>query len=230
MKRLLLSAGLALALTGFVYAQDNTQSSPTTTTQSTTSSSPATSAPAAPAGTKVTGHPRDTIVQPIAKPVKITPSVVKATQQKLTEDGYQPGPADGVMGPNTRAALQKFQSDQGLNASGRLDQETLAKLNVGGMQTIKSAPADLARGGKALGTNVSQGHPVAAGKAGAKGATSFGKKVAQGSESEAVKVKDKVGSGLSTIGEKISGAGEKTKNAGEASQQKPDENSSNPPQ
>ena len=34
-------------------------------------------------------------------------------------------------GPQTRAATSKFQADQGLSKNGKLDEDTLAKLNVG---------------------------------------------------------------------------------------------------
>jgi peptidoglycan hydrolase-like protein with peptidoglycan-binding domain len=245
MNRVLLSSALLLALTGFVRAQDNNAQSSTSTTTTTTNSTQTTTTPADatppvnaapsashPKGTKVVGHERDELVQPVTKPVKVTRSVVKAAQQKLIDDGYNPGPVDGIAGPNTRAAVNKFQGDQGLPQNGQLDQNTLAKLNVGGIQTMKSAPADLGRGGKALGHNVKEGHPVEAGKAGAKGAENFGKKVAQGTKSEAIKVKDKTGSALSAVGEKMTGAGNKTQKAGEGSQQNPDQNKTgnNPPQ
>jgi peptidoglycan hydrolase-like protein with peptidoglycan-binding domain len=34
-------------------------------------------------------------------------------QRDLTRLGYDPGPADGVLGPKTKAAMAKFESDQG---------------------------------------------------------------------------------------------------------------------
>jgi len=41
-------------------------------------------------------------------------------QRILAELGYDPGPADGVMGPRTRAAIRAFQTTVGLPADGRL--------------------------------------------------------------------------------------------------------------
>lgn len=54
---------------------------------------------------------------------------VKQVQQKLSEAGHEVQ-ADGIMGPQTQAALKEFQEKKGLQASGRLDQQTLAALGV----------------------------------------------------------------------------------------------------
>jgi peptidoglycan hydrolase-like protein with peptidoglycan-binding domain len=90
---------------------------------------------------------------------------VEAAQKALADRGYQTGPAEGIVGPQTRAATSKFQADQGLNKTGKLDADTLAKLNVGGPETLSAAPGDVGRGGKAFGHDVKEGHPVEAGKA-----------------------------------------------------------------
>ncbi len=42
---------------------------------------------------------------------------------------------DGVWGANTRSALMKFQRDNGLRATGRADQKTMAALNLSGSTT-----------------------------------------------------------------------------------------------
>ena len=52
-------------------------------------------------------------------------------QKRLAELGYQPGTADGKMGPRTVSALKKFQHDHHLPATGRLDAETVLKLQQG---------------------------------------------------------------------------------------------------
>lgn len=49
-------------------------------------------------------------------------------QQRLSQLGYKPGPADGKMGKNTIEALKKFQQDNNLTNTGRADNETVAKL------------------------------------------------------------------------------------------------------
>lgn len=177
---------MLLCLTPFVLAQN------TSTTDNST-----------PAGTEVVGHHQDTNVQPTTKRVKVDAKTVKAAQAELQSRGYNPGPQDGVEGPQTRAALEKFQSDQGIRQTGRLDTETMSKLNVGGTNVVSSAPSDLGRGGKAFGHDIKNGHPVDAGKAMAKGTESFGKKVGEGTKSLAVHGAEKVGNGMSKLGNKV---------------------------
>jgi peptidoglycan hydrolase-like protein with peptidoglycan-binding domain len=55
---------------------------------------------------------------------------VKELQQALQDKGMDPGPIDGIMGPKTQAALRAFQQDQKLPPTGRMDDQTLAKLGV----------------------------------------------------------------------------------------------------
>ncbi|MCP4121831.1 MAG: peptidoglycan-binding protein [Bacteroidetes bacterium] len=54
---------------------------------------------------------------------------VRDVQAALKERGYEPGPVDGVMGAQTRAALLKFQRDNGL-PQGQLDVQTLTALGI----------------------------------------------------------------------------------------------------
>lgn len=60
------------------------------------------------------------------------PETIKQVQQALSNQGYNAGPADGKMGSKTKSALKKFQESQGMQASGNLDQQTLAALGVSG--------------------------------------------------------------------------------------------------
>lgn len=53
---------------------------------------------------------------------------LRAAQLFLTFAGFHPGPVDGVMGSQTRAALTDFQSGNGLDPTGEVDDETLAAL------------------------------------------------------------------------------------------------------
>ena len=59
-------------------------------------------------------------------------ATVKQVQQALNDKGFDAGPADGIAGPKTQAALQKFQQSQGVAASGSIDVQTLASLGVSG--------------------------------------------------------------------------------------------------
>jgi peptidoglycan hydrolase-like protein with peptidoglycan-binding domain len=43
---------------------------------------------------------------------------VMQIQEKLATLGYDPGPPDGLIGPRTRAAIRKFQEDQGMDVTG----------------------------------------------------------------------------------------------------------------
>ena len=63
---------------------------------------------------------------------------VKQAQEQLSAMGHDAGPADGVMGPKTQAALKEFQESKGLQASGQLDSQTLAALQTGGNQGSSS--------------------------------------------------------------------------------------------
>jgi peptidoglycan hydrolase-like protein with peptidoglycan-binding domain len=58
-------------------------------------------------------------------------SQVSQIQQALNDAGLNAGPVDGKMGPKTKSALKQFQQQKGLQASGSLDQQTLAALNTG---------------------------------------------------------------------------------------------------
>jgi len=57
------------------------------------------------------------------------PSIDVATaQQRLKDDGYYSGTVDGVLGPNTLAALRSYQRDHRLSVTGRLDSPTVRSL------------------------------------------------------------------------------------------------------
>ncbi len=60
---------------------------------------------------------------------KITAATVREVQEALRSRSYDPGPTDNVMGKQTKAALVKFQKDNGLPI-GNLDFETLRALGL----------------------------------------------------------------------------------------------------
>ncbi|XOZ32722.1 lytic murein transglycosylase [Halomonadaceae bacterium KBTZ08] len=82
------------------------------------------------------GHLADRIVG--AGPLQTRPpnheplkrETIKALQTALKEAGYEPGPADGILGSGTRGALRRFQKESGLRADGYPDPESLRAIGV----------------------------------------------------------------------------------------------------
>ena len=69
---------------------------------------------------------------PIVTPVHAQDhAAVEHVQKMLKDKGLDPGPVDGVMGPQTTAALRAYQKEQGLDVTGSLDAATRAKLGLG---------------------------------------------------------------------------------------------------
>ena len=67
-------------------------------------------------------------------------AVVADVQAELAALGYGPGPADGVMGARTRAAIRAFQTDAGLPVDGQISDQLIAALSNAGADG-GSAPA-----------------------------------------------------------------------------------------
>ena len=59
----------------------------------------------------------------------IDKQTVRQAQIRLRDLGYDPGPADGIMGRQTIAALKQFQRDRDLPVTGRLDKQTQQQLD-----------------------------------------------------------------------------------------------------
>lgn len=57
-------------------------------------------------------------------------ALVRLIQERLTERGFDPGPADGNPGPKTRDAVIAFQREQGVPATGEIGPELLAALDL----------------------------------------------------------------------------------------------------
>ena len=55
---------------------------------------------------------------------------VKSAQEALRDNGFDPGPIDGIMGSRTRAALRSFQQSKNMKATGQLDADTSQQLGV----------------------------------------------------------------------------------------------------
>lgn len=69
---------------------------------------------------------------------------ISEIQSVLARDGYYQGSPTGKWDSNTVAAMQKFQSDNGIGASGKLDAPTLQKLGLGSEIAGVSAPKPVA--------------------------------------------------------------------------------------
>ena len=57
-------------------------------------------------------------------------STIAAAQQQLAREGYYRGQIDGVLGPETRAAIAQFQNNHGLRVTGALTTDTLGALGL----------------------------------------------------------------------------------------------------
>jgi len=70
---------------------------------------------------------------------------IKKIQRLLAKAGYKPGPADGSIGPNTKRAIEAFQSNNGLRADGIPTLPLLASLRKTAakprMKAATAAPA-----------------------------------------------------------------------------------------
>jgi len=82
--------------------------------------------------------------QRLADAVAQLTAYTTALQTDLTRAGYDPGPIDGVYGPQTVAAVEKLQTDSGLPVTGFVDEATARALQnklaaVGQQQATQSA-------------------------------------------------------------------------------------------
>ncbi len=64
---------------------------------------------------------------------------IRSVQRVLAEQGYNPGPVDGMMGKKTRLALRQYQWDYNLPVTGRIDESTLSSLGTKQRTTTATA-------------------------------------------------------------------------------------------
>ena len=116
----IVGAVVALAL---VLSNSHSSQAPATTGPSTSTSTPANPAtpsnPATPANPATPSHP--------VTPVHPSASVMQL-QRQLGQLNYYEGPVDGVMGPQTIAAIQDLQRQAGLPQTGQMNAATQAAL------------------------------------------------------------------------------------------------------
>jgi peptidoglycan hydrolase-like protein with peptidoglycan-binding domain len=55
---------------------------------------------------------------------------IRELQEALQEQGLNPGPIDGKMGPLTQQAIQLFQQQENLAATGTINEQTLEALDI----------------------------------------------------------------------------------------------------
>jgi peptidoglycan hydrolase-like protein with peptidoglycan-binding domain len=66
---------------------------------------------------------------------------VKDVQKVMTELGLYEGEIDGIAGPMTRAAIEAYQNRIGIDPTGRIDEELLARLGIAGEPAESVVPA-----------------------------------------------------------------------------------------
>ena len=64
--------------------------------------------------------------------VNLPGSEIKGAQEQLRDQGLYHGKIDGVLGPETKQALQQSQQKNGLPVTATLDQQTMDKLSGAG--------------------------------------------------------------------------------------------------
>lgn len=69
------------------------------------------------------------------------PERYQEIQQALADKGYFPGPVNGNWGPDSVAALKRFQRDQNIGDDGKLGSLSLIALGLGPKRGTPSAPA-----------------------------------------------------------------------------------------
>jgi len=133
---------------------------------------------------------------------------VRQAQQALKDKGFDPGPVDGLYGPQTRGAVLNYQKKNNIEANGRLGGETYESLGV-----KRDAPAehmdaagdhikgsyskggkDVGQGGKDMGQDLKHGQVTDAAKdlgtGVGHGAVAIGKGTGKAATSAAKGVKD----------------------------------------
>jgi peptidoglycan hydrolase-like protein with peptidoglycan-binding domain len=106
---------------------------------------------------------------------------IRHAQQVLKDKGYYKGDVDGKYGPETRSALEKYQQDENLTVSGRLDSDTAARLG----------PAKKASG--------AAGSPIQGAKSAAKEGYGETKKATTAAKQETKKASSAVKEGLGEL-------------------------------
>jgi peptidoglycan hydrolase-like protein with peptidoglycan-binding domain len=144
MNKLPITAWLALVSFAYVCSASaaNLPSSAPTPQQSTAAPAPATSSAATTTTTakkkKSSKSHHASKREPTQKAP--TPQRISEIQSALAHGGYYQGAPNGKWDSNTIAAMQKFQSENGLSSSGKIDALSLEKLGLGSGTAGVDAP------------------------------------------------------------------------------------------
>jgi peptidoglycan hydrolase-like protein with peptidoglycan-binding domain len=150
MNKLMIALLASAAMASPAFAQANKYPpSPPTQAQPVPQQSPSMRQPDM--GQQTNPNGADQYRQGMIAPQTLDRSQVMRLQEALNQKGYDVGQVDGVWGPNTEAALGKFQSEQGLQGQGQLDHKTLSALGLNA--------ADFAREGQGPNNKVAPGAP-----------------------------------------------------------------------
>ncbi|MBR0661943.1 peptidoglycan-binding domain-containing protein [Neoroseomonas oryzicola] len=71
----------------------------------------------------------------------LSPAATVLIQEKLQQAGVYAGRADGIWGPDSQAALERFQQTRSLQVTGQLNQATVATLGVTPGDLLVARPA-----------------------------------------------------------------------------------------
>jgi peptidoglycan hydrolase-like protein with peptidoglycan-binding domain len=144
-------AAVVLTTVGASAAPQSTSSGSTSTAHKSTSKK------------KKSAHRRTAKREPFQKAP--TADRISEIQTALSRGGYFEGDPNGKWDSNTVAAMQKFQSANGLNSSGKIDATTLQKLGLGSSTAGVDAPKPIKKSDGTSGASSASVHPVSAANA-----------------------------------------------------------------
>ena len=105
-----------------------------------------------------------TVAQPAQSLVymqPLAPGAAMRVQERLRQLGAYTGRVDGVWGPDSQAALDRFQQARGLQVTGQLNQATTSTLGLSPTELVAVAPGPVTPSGTALSPSVEPLSPAA---------------------------------------------------------------------
>ncbi len=70
----------------------------------------------------------------------LSPTALMQVQERLRQMGAYSGRVDGIWGPDSQSALERFQQGRGLQVSGQLNQATAATLGLNPVELLAARP------------------------------------------------------------------------------------------